>query len=164
MRAESKGLGRACPKAGEVLGQALLPSACHQPAPCPSLFWASLPTAFPITSQSTPVVLQGSFFTSNPSKEGILVQAQPSRSSSQTCCPILPLPGISLISSLQAQVHLSTSAPPWYKVPVSQGPPNNMKVVLLQGEVVLFVPVPPKAEWQMAAEDPNAHRAHPQPL
>lgn len=111
MKAEIKGLGGVCLQARR---RCWARHSCHepvrqmhQPAPCLSLFWASHPKAFPITSPSTPVVSQGYFFTSNTSKEGTLMQAQLARSSSQPCCHVLPLPGITLTSSLQAQVHLS---------------------------------------------------------
>lgn len=154
------------------MGQALLHQPVrqmHQPAPCLSLFWASLPEAFPITSPSTPVVFQGYFFTSNTSpRKATLTQAQLARSSSQPCCHVLLPPWH------QSDLLSTSTGPSCFLLLHPSGPrfqshrdqplPKNMKVVLLQTKVVLFLPVPIRLAGRCLLRIQMPSRADPQLL
>lgn len=150
---------------GKMMGQALLHQPVrqmHQPAPCLSLFWASLPEAFPITSPNIPVVFQGYFFTSNTSKEGNTDTGTACQKQQPALLPRTPPSLASVRSPLYKHrpIFLSTFAPQWSKVPISQGSATAQKHEggSSSDKSGPFSPCSHQAGWQMPAEDPNAQQ------
>lgn len=172
MKAEIKGLGRACLKArGRCWARHCCISLSDR---CISQLLAFLssghhfPKHFPSLPQAHQLFSKAIFSPQTPPRKATLTQAQLARSSSQPCCHVLLPPWH------QSDLLSTSTGPSCFLLLHPSGPrfqshrdqplSKNMKVVLLQTKVVLFLPVPIRLAGRCLLRIQMPSRADPQLL